>query len=50
VRAAAGVGLLGEPWELRTGWVVEVADPWGNLIGFTDYLHAPERARGGPAA
>jgi hypothetical protein len=26
--AAAGVALLGEPRELRTGWVVEVADPW----------------------
>ena len=43
--AAAGVGLLGEPRELRTGWLVEVADPWGNVIGLTDYLLAPERAR-----
>jgi hypothetical protein len=26
---------------------VEVADPWGNVVGLTDYLHAPERARRG---
>ncbi|MDP9452105.1 MAG: VOC family protein [Actinomycetota bacterium] len=31
--------------QLRTGWVVEVADPWGNVVGLTDYLLAPERAR-----
>ena len=43
--AASGVALLGEPRELRTGWLVEVADPWGNVIGLTDYLLAPERAR-----
>jgi hypothetical protein len=36
---------LGEPRALRTGWVVEVADPWGNVIGLTDYRHTPERAR-----
>ena len=39
--AAAGVALLGEARELRTGWLVEVADPWGNVIGLTDYLLAP---------
>jgi predicted enzyme related to lactoylglutathione lyase len=43
--AAAGVTLIAEPTELRTGWLVEVADPWGNVIGLTDYLLAPERAR-----
>jgi predicted enzyme related to lactoylglutathione lyase len=43
--AAAGVTLLGEPRELRTGWLVELADPWGNVVGLTDYLLAPERAR-----
>jgi predicted enzyme related to lactoylglutathione lyase len=43
--AAHGVALLGEARELRTGWLVEVADPWGNVIGLTDYLLAPERAR-----
>ncbi len=44
----AGVGLLAEPKELRTGWVVELADPWGNVIGLTDYVNDPARAR--PAA
>jgi predicted enzyme related to lactoylglutathione lyase len=43
--AAAGVTLLGAPRELRTGWAVEVADPWGNVVGLTDYRNAPERAR-----
>src|SRR5918993_1460786 len=43
--AGAGVALLGEARELRTGWLVEVADPWGNVVGLTDYLLAPERAR-----
>jgi predicted enzyme related to lactoylglutathione lyase len=46
--AAAGVAALGEPRELRTGWLVEVADPWGHVVGLTDYLHAPERARRRP--
>jgi predicted enzyme related to lactoylglutathione lyase len=41
----AGVPLLEEPRELRTGWVVEVADPWGNVVGLTDYLNDPARAR-----
>jgi predicted enzyme related to lactoylglutathione lyase len=45
VLADAGLALLGEPRELRTGWLVEVADPWGNVVGLTDYLLAPERAR-----
>ncbi len=42
---ASGAPLLGEPWELATGWVVECADPWGNVIGLTDYLKAPTKAR-----
>lgn len=41
----AGVPLLEEPRELRTGWVVEIADPWGNVVGLTDYLNDPARAR-----
>ena len=31
--------------QLRTGFVVEVADPWGNVIGLTDYTLAPAMAR-----
>lgn len=41
----AGVNPLGPPRELPTGWVVEVADPWGNVIGLTDYVKAPQHAR-----
>ncbi|MDQ2714221.1 MAG: VOC family protein, partial [Chloroflexota bacterium] len=40
-----GITLLKDPWEVGTGWVVEIADPWGNVIGLTDYLKAPQKAR-----
>lgn len=40
-----GVALLGEPLEVGTGWTVEVADPWGNVVGLTDYTKDPTRAR-----
>lgn len=46
--AGLGVELLAPPFEVGTGWTVEVADPWGNVIGLTDYLKRPELAR--PAA
>jgi len=42
---ASGISILREPWEIATGWVVECADPWGNMIGLTDYLKAPQKAR-----
>ncbi|MFC4590544.1 VOC family protein [Sphaerisporangium corydalis] len=42
---AAGVRLLAEPFEVHTGWTVEVADPWGNVIGLTDYTKRPAMAR-----
>ena len=42
---AAGVELLDEPSSVATGWTVEVADPWGNVLGFTDYTKRPELAR-----
>ncbi|MFF5494963.1 VOC family protein [Streptomyces aquilus] len=41
----AGVALLDEPFSVATGWTVEVADPWGNVLGFTDYTKRPELAR-----
>ncbi|MET7985593.1 MULTISPECIES: VOC family protein [unclassified Streptomyces] len=44
--AAAGVATLGEPFSGATGWTVEIADPWGNVIGLTDYTKRPELARG----
>ncbi|GIF67451.1 hypothetical protein Ais01nite_54860 [Asanoa ishikariensis] len=43
--AAAGVPALGQPFPVATGWTVEVADPWGNVLGFTDYTTMPERGR-----
>ncbi|WP_433437507.1 VOC family protein [Nonomuraea sp. CA-141351] len=45
-RAAADeLGL--EPFEVFTGWTVEVPDPWGNVIGLTDYTKQPHLARAG---
>ena len=31
------VAFRSEPFRIRTGWAVEVTDPAGNLLGFTDY-------------
>jgi len=42
---AAGIALLDAPSSVATGWTVEIADPWGNVIGFTDYTKRPELAR-----
>lgn len=41
----AGLALLDEPFSTATGWTVEIADPWGNVLGFTDYLKRPELGR-----
>lgn len=43
--AAAGIAPLDPPFSVATGWTVEIADPWGNVIGFTDYSKRPELAR-----
>ncbi|WP_433710699.1 VOC family protein [Nocardia sp. CA-084685] len=40
-----GVQVVSAPFEVGTGWSVEVCDPWGNVIGLTDYLKRPELAR-----
>lgn len=40
-----GVEMLTAPFEVATGWSVELADPWGNVIGLTDYSKRPELAR-----
>ena len=42
---AAGITPLDEPMSVATGWTVEIADPWGNVVGFTDYTKRPELAR-----
>lgn len=43
--AAAGITPLDPPFSVATGWTVEITDPWGNVIGFTDYSKRPELAR-----
>ncbi|WP_406007142.1 VOC family protein [Streptomyces sp. NBC_00637] len=43
--AEAGITPLDRPFSTATGWTVEIADPWGNVVGFTDYLKRPELAR-----
>ena len=40
-----GIQPLDDPFPVATGWTVEIADPWGNVIGFTDYGKRPELAR-----
>jgi predicted enzyme related to lactoylglutathione lyase len=42
---ARGAQLLGQPMEILTGWAVELADPWGNVLGLTDYVKDPGKAR-----
>jgi predicted enzyme related to lactoylglutathione lyase len=42
---AKGARILGEPMEIVTGWAVELADPWGNVLGLTDYLKDPAKGR-----
>jgi len=42
---ARGVEPLAEPFEMATGWTVEVADPWGNVVGLADYTKDPQRGR-----
>ncbi|WP_112471146.1 VOC family protein [Streptomyces triticisoli] len=42
---AAGIAPLDEPSAGATGWTVEIADPWGNVLGFTDYSKRPELGR-----
>lgn len=46
--AAAGIQPLAPAFPVATGWTVEIADPWGNVIGFTDYGKRPELGRDQP--
>ncbi|WP_069771345.1 VOC family protein [Streptomyces sp. LUP30] len=43
--AEAGISPLDAPFAVATGWTVEIADPWGNVLGFTDYSKRPELGR-----
>ncbi|MFF8725370.1 VOC family protein [Streptomyces sp. NPDC015171] len=45
--AAAGIEPLDEICQAATGWAVEIADPWGNILGFTDYTKRPALGRRG---
>lgn len=40
-----GAHILGQPMEILTGWAVELADPWGNVLGLTDYVKDPAKGR-----
>lgn len=46
--SAKGVSPLAPPFLIPTGWAFEVKDPWGNVIGFTDYTVKPELGRPEP--
>lgn len=46
----AGTPGLGAPFPVATGWTVEVTDPYGNVVGFTDYQTMPERGRAAASA
>jgi predicted enzyme related to lactoylglutathione lyase len=43
--ATHGVTPLTAPFAIPTGWAFEVRDPWGNIIGFTDYTTRPDLGR-----
>jgi predicted enzyme related to lactoylglutathione lyase len=40
-----GAHILNQPMEILTGWAVELADPWGNVLGLTDYVKDPTKGR-----
>jgi hypothetical protein len=42
---AGTLAPLAEPFEVRSGWTVEVAGAWGNVPGLTDYTKEPARGR-----
>ncbi|MEU6771012.1 VOC family protein [Streptomyces sp. NPDC046759] len=44
---AAGITPLDQVFQGATGWTVEIADPWGNVLGFTDYTKRRELGRRG---
>jgi predicted enzyme related to lactoylglutathione lyase len=43
--ASRGLITLAPPFAIPTGWAFEVQDPWGNVIGFTDYTTRPDLGR-----
>ena len=43
--SARGVPALAPPALIPTGWAFEVRDPWGNVLGLTDYSALPDMGR-----
>jgi len=43
--ATYGVENVRPAFQIPTGWTVEVVDPWGNQLGFTDYTGMPALGR-----
>ena len=43
--SSKGVQLVAPAFQIPTGWAFELRDPWGNVIGFTDYTLKPELGR-----
>jgi len=43
--SANGIQPLRPPFRIPTGWAFEIRDPWGNILGFTDYLDKPDLGR-----
>lgn len=43
--AAHDVFPMSAPFAIPTGWAFEIEDPWGNVIGFTDYTTRPDLGR-----
>lgn len=39
------VELSSPPFRIPTGWAFELHDPWGNVVGFTDYSLKAELGR-----
>ena|GEM_PF-580613 len=44
---ARGASQVTAPVQTDTGWIVEVTDPWGNVVGLADYSLRPELGRWG---
>jgi len=42
---AAAKELGTDAREISSGWLVELEDPWGNVIGLTDYAKRPDLGR-----
>src|SRR5258708_25041392 len=39
------IPLVTEPLRLPARWAIEIADPWGNVVGFADHVFQPQFGR-----